>query len=80
MQEAGENRKIRTLYSSPKMVRMFKARIVKWTEHVPLMLEIRSTYKSLVEKAEGRRPYLRPCSKLKNIKRAFLEIRCEGAD
>jgi hypothetical protein len=48
------------LYSSPSIVRVIKARRMKWAGHVARMGEVRGAYSILVERPEGRRPLGRP--------------------
>jgi hypothetical protein len=48
------------LYSLPSIIRIIKARRVRWAGHVPRMGEKRNVYKLLVGKPEGRRPLGRP--------------------
>jgi hypothetical protein len=44
------------LYSSPIIVRIIKARRMRWAGHVARMRAKRNTYRLLVGNAEGRRP------------------------
>jgi hypothetical protein len=44
------------LYSSPSIVRVIKARKMRWVGHVVCMGEVRGAYNILVWKPEGRRP------------------------
>jgi hypothetical protein len=48
------------LYSSPSIVRVIKARRMRWAGHVALMGEVRGAYNILVGRPEGRRPLRRP--------------------
>jgi hypothetical protein len=48
------------LYSSPSIVRVIKARRMRWAGHVASMGEVRGAYNILVGKSEGRRPLGRP--------------------
>jgi hypothetical protein len=43
------------LYSSPSIIRIIKARKMKWARHVARMGEKRNAYRLLVGKPEGRR-------------------------
>jgi hypothetical protein len=54
------NEELHGLYSSPSIVRVIKARRMRWTEHVALMGEVRGAYNILVGRPEGRRPLGRP--------------------
>jgi hypothetical protein len=47
------------LYSSPSIIRVIKARRMRWAGHVACMGEVRGAY-ILVGKPEGRRPLGRP--------------------
>jgi hypothetical protein len=51
---------LHSLYSSPNIVRVIKARRMRRTEHVALMGEGRGVYRVLVGKPEGKRPLGRP--------------------
>jgi hypothetical protein len=42
------------------MIRIIKARRMRWAGHVARMGEMRNTYRLLVGKTEGRRPLGRP--------------------
>jgi hypothetical protein len=44
------------LYSSPSMIRIMKARRMRWAGHVARIGEKRDTSRFLVGKPEGRRP------------------------
>jgi hypothetical protein len=48
------------LYSSPSIVRVIKARRMRWEGHVALMGEVRGAYNILVGRPEGSRPLGRP--------------------
>jgi hypothetical protein len=48
------------LYSSPSIVRVIKARRMRWAWHVARMGEVRGTYNILVGRPEGRGPLGRP--------------------
>jgi hypothetical protein len=48
------------LYSSPCIVRVIKARRMRWAGHVARVREVRSAYNILVGRPEGRRPLGRP--------------------
>jgi hypothetical protein len=61
----GEWRKLRNeelhdLYSSPSIIRIIKARRMRWAGHVARMGEKRNAYRLLVGKPEGKRPLRRP--------------------
>jgi hypothetical protein len=48
------------LYSSPSIVRVIKARRMRWAGHVARMGEVRGAYSILVGRPEWRRPLGRP--------------------
>jgi hypothetical protein len=50
------NEELHGLYSTPGIVRVIKARRMRWAGNVPRMGEVRGAYKILVGRPEGRRP------------------------
>jgi hypothetical protein len=54
------NEVLHGLYSSPSVVRVIKARRMRWAGHVARIREVRGAYNILVGKPEGRRPLGRP--------------------
>jgi hypothetical protein len=44
------------MYSSPNIIRVIKARIIRWAEHIARMGERRGAYGILVGRPEERRP------------------------
>jgi hypothetical protein len=50
------NEELHGLYSSPSIIRVIKARRMRWAGHVACMGEVRGAYKILVGRPEGRRP------------------------
>jgi hypothetical protein len=50
------NEELNDMYSLPNIVRVVKARIMRWVEHVARMVEKRGVHRVLVGKPEGRRP------------------------
>jgi hypothetical protein len=48
------------LYSSPSIIRVIKARRMRWAGHVTHMGEVRGAYNVLVGRPEGRKPLGRP--------------------
>jgi hypothetical protein len=54
------NEEFQDLYSSPSIIRIIKARRMRWSGHVARMGEKRNAYRLLVGKPEGRRPLGRP--------------------
>jgi hypothetical protein len=62
------------LYSSPGIVRVIKARRMRWVGHVARMGEVRGAY-ILIGRPEGRRPLGRPRRRWEdNIKMDLREI------
>jgi hypothetical protein len=69
------NEELHGLYSSPSIVRVIKARRMRWAGHVARMGEVRGAYNILVGKPEGRRPLGRPRRRWEdNIKTDLREI------
>jgi hypothetical protein len=63
------------LYSSPGIVRVTKARRMRWAGHVARMGEVRGAYNILVGRPEGRRPLGRPRRRwVDNIKMDLRKI------
>jgi hypothetical protein len=63
------------LYSSPSIVRVIKARRMRWAGHVVCMGEVRGAHNILVGRPEGRRPLGRPRRRWEdNIKMDLTEI------
>jgi hypothetical protein len=63
------------LYSSPSIVRVIKARRMRWAGHVARMGAVRGAYNIMVGRPEGRRPLGRPRRRWEdNIKIDFREI------
>jgi hypothetical protein len=54
------NDELHGLYSSPNIVRVIKARRLRWAGHVACMGEEGGVYRILVGKPEGKRPLGRP--------------------
>jgi hypothetical protein len=69
------NEELHGLYSSPSIVRVIKARMMRWAGHVVRMGEVRGAYNILVGRPEGRRPLGRPRRRWEdNIKIDLREI------
>jgi hypothetical protein len=63
------NKQLIVLYFSPNIIRVIKARILRWSGHVACVGGRRDAYKILVGKPEGRRALERPRRKWEgNIK------------
>jgi hypothetical protein len=54
------NEELHGLYSSPSIVRVIKARRMRWAGHVARMGEVRGVYNIFIGRPEGRRPLGRP--------------------
>jgi hypothetical protein len=69
------NEELHGLYSSPSIIRVIKARGVRWAGHVARMEEVRGAYNILVGRPEGKRPLGRPRRRWEyNIKMDLREI------
>jgi hypothetical protein len=51
------NEELHNLYSSPNIIRIIKARRMRWAGHVARMGEKRNMYRLLVGKSEGKNHY-----------------------
>jgi hypothetical protein len=63
VQEVGKklhNEELHGLYSSPSIIRMIKARRIRWAGHVARVREVRGAYNIFVGRPEERRPLGRP--------------------
>jgi hypothetical protein len=72
---------LHNLYSSSNIIRVIKSGRMKWAGHVAYMEAMRNSYKILVGKPEGKRPFGR--MKLKwedNIKMDLGEVRFGGVE
>jgi hypothetical protein len=75
------NEERNVLYTSPNIVRVKKARRMRWAGHVARMGEERGVYSVLVGKPEGRRPLGRPRHRWVDIIRMDLqEVGCGYMD
>jgi hypothetical protein len=69
------NKELHDLCSSPNISKIKKARRMRWEGHVARMGEMRSAYRLLVGKPEGRRPLGRPRRRwLDNIRMDLVEV------
>jgi hypothetical protein len=69
------NEELHDLYSSPSIIRVMKARKMRWSWHVAQMGEKRNAYRLLVGKPEGRRPLGRRRRRwLVNIRIDLIEV------
>jgi hypothetical protein len=72
---------LRDLYSSPSIIKIIKARRMRWTGHVAWMGEKRNAYRSLVGKPEGWRPLGRPRRRwLDTIRMDLVEVGWDDVD
>jgi hypothetical protein len=75
------NEELHGLYSSPCIIRVIKARRMRWAGHVARMGEVRGAYNILVGKPEWRRPLGRPRRRWEdNIKMDLREMGFGDAD
>jgi hypothetical protein len=75
------NDEFHCLFSSPNIVRVIKARRMRWAGHVAHMGEGRGVYRVLVGRSEGKRPLGRPRSRWEdNIKMDRREIGIDGVN
>jgi hypothetical protein len=69
------NEELHGLHSSPSIIRVTKARRMRWAGHVACMGEVRGACNILVGRPEGRRPLGRPRHRWEdNIKMDLREI------
>jgi hypothetical protein len=54
------NEELHGFYSSPSIIRVVKARRMRWAGHVARMGEVRGAYNILIRRPEGRRPLGKP--------------------
>jgi hypothetical protein len=69
------NEELHDLYSSPSIIKIIKARRMRWAGHVARMWEKMNAYRLLVGKPEGRRPLGRLRRRwLSNIRMDLVEV------
>jgi hypothetical protein len=69
------NEELHDLYSSPGIIRINKARRMRWAGHVARIREKRNTYRLLLGKPEGKSPQGRPRRRwLDNIRMDLVEV------
>jgi hypothetical protein len=69
------------LYSSPSIVRIKKARRMRWVGHIARMGKKRNAYRLLVGKPDGRKPLGRPRRRwLDNIRMDPVEVQWGDVD
>jgi hypothetical protein len=75
------NEELNDLYSSSSIIRIIKARRMRWAGHVARMGKKRNAYRLLVGKPEGRRPLGRPRRTwLHNIRMDLVELGWDDVD
>jgi hypothetical protein len=75
------NEELHELYSSPSIIRIIKARRMRWAGSVARMREKRNTYRLLVGKSELRRSLGRPRRRwLDNIRMDLVETEWGDVD
>jgi len=75
------NEELNDLYYSPIIVRVIKSRRIRLAGHVVHVREMRSVYRVLVGKPEGKRPLVRRRHRWEdNIKMDHQEVGCGGMD
>jgi hypothetical protein len=75
------NEELHDLCSSPSIIRIVKARRMRWAGHVTRMGEKRNAYRLLVGKPEGRKPLGRPRRRwLDNIRTDLVEMGWSDVD
>jgi hypothetical protein len=67
------NEELHDVYSSPSIIRIMKARRIRWVGHVARMGQKRNAYRLLVGKPEGRRPLGRPRRRWVDIRMDLVE-------
>jgi hypothetical protein len=76
-----DNDELRSLYSSPNIVRVIKSRRLRWAGHVACMGEGRGVCRVLVGKPAGKRPLeRRRCRWEDNIKLDLRDIGIGGVN
>jgi hypothetical protein len=69
------NEELHDLYSLPSIIRIIKAKRMRWAGHVARMGVKRNLYRLLVGKPEGRKPLGRPRRRwLDNIRMDLVEV------
>jgi hypothetical protein len=69
------NEELHDLYSSPGIIRIIKARRIRWAGYVARKRAKRNAYRLLVRKPEGRRPLGKPRRRwLDNIRMELVEV------
>jgi hypothetical protein len=74
------NEQLHDLYSSPGIVRVIRARSIRWAGHVMRMGKVRGAYNILAGRPEGKRQLGRPRHRWEDIKMDLREIGFGDAD
>jgi hypothetical protein len=75
------NEELHDLYSSPSIIRIIKARMMRWAGHVARKGEKRNAYRLLVGKPEGMKSLGRPRRRwLDKIRRDLVEVGWDDVD
>jgi hypothetical protein len=75
------NEKLNDMYSLPNIIRVIKARRIRWVGHAARMGERKGVYRILVRKPESKRPLGRSRHRWDdNIKIDLQEVECEFVD
>jgi hypothetical protein len=75
------NDELHNLYSLPNIIRVIKARRMRWAGHVARMGERRGVYRVLVGRPEGKKSLGRPRRRWEdNIKMGLREIGIDGTN
>jgi hypothetical protein len=72
------NDELRSLFSSPNIVRVIISRLMRWAGHVACMGDGRGIYRVLVGRLEGKRPLGRPRRRWEDNNK--LDLRKIGID
>jgi hypothetical protein len=75
------NEELHDFYSSPSIIRIIKARRMRWAGHVGRMGAKRNAYRLLVGKPDGRRPLGRPRRRwVDNIRMDLVDVGWSDVD
>jgi hypothetical protein len=62
------------LYSSPSIIGFIKSRNMRWAGHVAHMEAMRKTYKVMIGKLEGKRPFGRKANNKMDLKEIVWKV------
>ena len=75
------NAELHALYSSPNIIRSLKSRRLRWPGHVARMEQSRNSYRVLMGKPEGKRPFGKIRRRWEdNIKMDLREVGCDPGE